>query len=179
MSKAIDEFNTGEYIECIESCCREIESANEYAIEARNLRGSLYMLKCEYQKAFEDFEFILNNETSSNRLKSNTCIKLTALNLQKGEEEKAFENYEKAIEFDPLNEDIYCNRAQVFAMKARFDECFKDFQKCIEINSEHKIAKLQKAFFEFRQFYAQLSSLINKLITSTHRIFGILILFKC
>ena len=40
-------------------------------------------------------------------------------------------------------------------MKSRFDECFKDFEKCIQINPNHKIAKLQKAFFEFRQFYAQ------------------------
>jgi Tfp pilus assembly protein PilF len=70
------------------------------------------MLKCEYKKANEDFDYILNNENSSNRLKSNTCIKLTALNLQKGEEDQAFENYEKAIEYDPSNEDIYCNRAQ-------------------------------------------------------------------
>jgi hypothetical protein len=38
---------------------------------------------------------------------------MTALNLQKGEDYEAFVNYEKAIELDPLNEDIYCNRAQV------------------------------------------------------------------
>ncbi len=41
----------------------------------------------------------------------------TALNLQNGEEEQAFENYDKAITIDPDNEDIYCNRAQVYAMK--------------------------------------------------------------
>jgi hypothetical protein len=52
-------------------------------------------------------------------------------------------------------------------MKARFEECFKDFEKCIELNSDHKIAKLQKAFFEFRQFYAQLSMYIQATNTSS------------
>ncbi len=45
--------------------------------------------------------------------------------------------------------------------KGRFEECFKDFDKCIELNNEHKIAKLQKAFFEFRQFYGQLSMVMT------------------
>jgi len=126
-------------------------------MEARNLRGSLYMVKCEFEQAKQDFDIILNDEHASPRLKSNTLVKLTALNLQKGDEESAYENYERAIEIDPTNEDIYCNRAQVYAMKGRFDDSFKDFDKCIELNGEHKIAKLQKAFFEFRQFYAQLA----------------------
>jgi tetratricopeptide (TPR) repeat protein len=42
-------------------------------------------------------------------------------------------------------------------MKGKFEECFSDFDKCLEINSENKIAKIQKAFFQFRQFYAQFS----------------------
>ena len=51
-------------------------------------------------------------------------------------------------------------------MKARFDECFKDFEKCIEINPDHKIAKLQKAFFEFRQFYAQFTMYMQATTTN-------------
>ena len=35
------------------------------------------------------------------------------------------------------------------------------YDRCIEINSGHKIAKLQKAFFEFRQFYAQFTMYIQ------------------
>lgn len=161
IKEAIEYFNKGEYEECIVTCTKEIEAENEYALEARNLRGSLYMLKCEYALATEDFYYILEHENCSDRIKSNTCIKLTALNLQRGDEQKAFDNYDRAIEYDPLNEDIYCNRAQVYAMKSRFDECFADFKKCIELNPDHKIAKLQKAFFEFRQFYAQFSMYIQ------------------
>jgi tetratricopeptide (TPR) repeat protein len=130
MKEAIDRFNGGQYPECIDACTKEIAAANEHALEARNLRGSLLMLKCEYAKATDDFEAVLASE-GHGRLKANTCIKLTALNLQRGEEDEAFDNYERAIGFDPDNEDIYCNRAQVFAMKARFDECFKDFQRWV------------------------------------------------
>ena len=54
------------------------------------------------------------------KIKSNTLIKLTALNLQKGEESEAFANYDKAIELDPDNEDIYCNRAQVIPSQNNF-----------------------------------------------------------
>lgn len=154
---AIDEFNSGDFTNCIATCTKEINETKAYVLEAKNLRGSLYMLKCQYKEARSDFEDILNDETASNRLKSNTYIKLTALNLQNGQEQEAFENYDKSIQIDPTNEDIYCNRAQVFAMKGRFEDSFKDFEKCIELNSSHKIAKIQKAFFEFRQFFAQLS----------------------
>ena len=149
MKFAIDEFNSGDFTSCIATCTKEIEEAKAYVLEAKNLRGSLYMLKCQYKEARVDFEDILNDENSSDRLKSNTYIKLTALNLQNGQELEAFENYEKAIQIDPSNEDIYCNRAQVFAMKGRFEDSFKDFDKCLELNPNHKIAKIQIAFFEF------------------------------
>lgn len=170
MKEAIDQFISGDYETCIDTCTKEILEDKAYALESHNLRGSLFMLKCEYTKASEDFDYVLENEYAYDRIKSNTCIKLTALNLQRGDEDKAFANYERAIDYDPLNEDIYCNRAQVFAMKSRFDECFADFAKCIEINSEHKIAKLQKAFFEFRQFYAQISMYMNATTSNSENV---------
>lgn len=34
---------------------------------------------------------------------------------------------------------------------------YYEFFKYLELNCEHKIARLQRAFFQFRQFYAQLS----------------------
>jgi len=117
MLNALVQFEAGNYAQCIDHCTEVIESDREFSLEARNLRGSLYMLRCQYKAAKSDFEFILDSKKASPRLKSNTCIKQTALNLQNGEEEQAFENYDKAITIDPDNEDIYCNRAQVYAMK--------------------------------------------------------------
>ncbi len=157
MREALDEFNNGNYPKCIQLLTEEIENNKQYILEATNLRGSLFMLKCQYKQAKQDFDFLLSNSDASNRLKSNTYIKLTALNLQNGEEDDAFNNYDKAIEIDSLNEDIYCNRAQVYAMKGKFEECFADFDKCLQLNPDNKIAKIQKSFFEFRQFYAQFS----------------------
>jgi import receptor subunit TOM70 len=157
MREALDEFNSGNYPKCIQLLTDEIENNKQYILEATNLRGSLFMLKCQYKQAKQDFDLILNNPDASNRLKSNTYIKLTALNLQNGQEDDAFINYDKAIEIDSLNEDIYCNRAQVYAMKGKFEECFADFDKCLEINPDNKIARIQKSFFQFRQFYAQFS----------------------
>lgn len=177
IKQAIDEFNEGKYEACIGTCTQEINEGREHAMEARNLRGSLHMLRCQYKEALDDFKAILDDpnpsslsnvtyrgesadnvqEANNRRLKSNTLIKLTALNLQNSQETEAFENYQRAIEIDPTNEDIYCNRAQVFAMKNRFEDSFKDFDKVLELNEDHKIARLQKAFFQFRQFYAQLA----------------------
>lgn len=157
MKEALDQFNSGNYTECIELLTEEIVNKKQFVLDATNLRGSLYMLKCQYKEAKQDFDFVLNHSEASKRLKSNTYIKLTALNLQNGQEDDAFVNYERAIELDNTNEDIYCNRAQVFAMKGKFEDCFADFDKCLELNSQNKIAKIQKAFFEFRQFYAQFS----------------------
>jgi len=166
MKDAVDAFNKGDYNKCIEYCNEEIQNSNPYILEAKNLRGSLFMLTCQYNESKEDFNSILNDPNSSNRLKSNTLIKLTALNLQNSQDKEAFENYDRAIELDPSNEDIYCNRAQVHAMKNNFAECFKDFDTCLEINPSHRVARLQKAFFEFRQFYTQLSIYLQATQTS-------------
>ena len=43
-------------------------------------------------------------------------------------------------------------------MKGRYDDSFKDFDKSIELNPNHKIACLQKAFFQFRKFNSELLS---------------------
>jgi import receptor subunit TOM70 len=43
-------------------------------------------------------------------------------------------------------------------MKGRYEESFKDFDKSIELNPNHKIACLQKAFFQFRKFNSELLS---------------------
>ena len=106
MFEAVNEFKAGHYTECIELCTQEIDALNEFYLEALNLRGSLCMLTCQYQLARVDFERLLEDPKSSNRLKSNTYIKLTALNLQVNNDEEAFKNYDEAISIDPSNEDI-------------------------------------------------------------------------
>jgi hypothetical protein len=79
MREALDEFNNGNYPKCIQLLTDEIENNKQYILEATNLRGSLFMLKCQYKQAKQDFDFLLNNLDASNRLKSNTYIKLTAI----------------------------------------------------------------------------------------------------
>lgn len=119
------------------------------------------MLQCDYFKSLNDFNLLINNNMDENdqeikRLISNSLIKLTALNLQYNQDEEAFNNYEKAITIDPLNEDIYCNRAQVLAMKSKFNESFQDFNRALEINPKHKLAKLQHDFFKYRQLFQEI-----------------------
>jgi hypothetical protein len=46
MCDAINEFNNGNYVKCIEICSKEIDEANEYALEARNLRGRFFKYSC-------------------------------------------------------------------------------------------------------------------------------------
>jgi tetratricopeptide (TPR) repeat protein len=132
IKNAINEFNNGNYDKCIEYCTNEVDQNGRYQNEVLNLRGSLFMLRCQFDESIKDFNKLLNNDSASNRVcflfkffilfsmiflfckvKSNTLIKMTALNLQRNEEYEAFINYDKAISIDQNNEDIYCNRAQV------------------------------------------------------------------
>lgn len=43
-------------------------------------------------------------------------------------------------------------------MKGVYEESFKDFDKSIELNPDHKIARLQKAFFQFRKLNGEILS---------------------
>ena len=65
---------------------------------------------------------------------------MTATDLQRNDDYHAYIKYEKAIEIDETNDDIYCSRAQVrlsrsenrlliFDVLFRFTQCVQDFQK--------------------------------------------------
>ena len=63
-----------------------MDNKQQYILEARNLRGSLYMLKCQYKEAKADFDYILKFVNShpdfkvksslTGTLKSNTDTKI-------------------------------------------------------------------------------------------------------
>lgn len=73
---AIQEFNNGDYDKCIEYCTKDIENpANidsnvhqKYINELLNLRGSLYMLKCQFNDAIKDFNRLLSNDSASKQV---------------------------------------------------------------------------------------------------------------
>ena len=69
IQNAIVEFNNGDYEKCIENCTSEVNKLNgKYVNEALNLRGSLYMLRCQFNESINDFNELLSNENASKRV---------------------------------------------------------------------------------------------------------------
>ena len=65
---AVNTFNDADYEKCIDYCTNEIDANGKYVNEALNLRGSLYMLRCQYVEAINDFNRILASENASKRV---------------------------------------------------------------------------------------------------------------
>lgn len=70
MIDAIDCFTQGDFDACIAHCSSVIDKPGEIKcrMEALNLRASIYMLRCQYQEALDDFNRILGDENASNQV---------------------------------------------------------------------------------------------------------------
>jgi hypothetical protein len=70
MFAAVNCFETGDFNGCIAHCSCLIDAPGEikYRMEALNLRATIYMLRCQYKEAVDDFNRILNDNKASNRV---------------------------------------------------------------------------------------------------------------
>ena len=56
---------------------------------------------------------------------------------EKGDHDKAIEDYNKIIELNPEDADAYLNRGNAYYGKGEFDRAIEDYSKAIELNPEY------------------------------------------
>ena len=95
--------------------------------EAKLLRATFYILSKQQEKAFDDLEDIIENQNASPKVRANALIKRASLFIQRCKDPQqdsllSFKDFEKAIEIDPTNADVYHHRGQV--RRRFFKPCF-------------------------------------------------------
>ena len=86
--------------------------------EAKLLRATFYILSKQQEKAFDDLKDIIENQNASPKVRANALIKRASLFIQRCKDPQqdsllSFKDFEKAIEIDPTNADVYHHRGQV------------------------------------------------------------------
>ena len=100
--------------------------------EAKLLRATFYILSKQQEKAFDDLEDIIENQNASPKVRANALIKRASLFIQRCKDPQqdsllSFKDFEKAIEIDPTNADVYHHRGQVkMILKALTQTSFYD-----------------------------------------------------
>lgn len=118
--RAIQAFKAGNFNDIIPACTEEIETCedeSEYKLEAILLRGTFYLLSGQYDLSLTDFNTVINNQEADAKLRSNALTKRASLHMQTEQKELSFEDFDKAIQIDPENPDVYHHRGQVMKMK--------------------------------------------------------------
>lgn len=151
--QAKEALDTEKYEEIIPACTKEIESEDsdaKYKIEAKLLRGTMYLLVGSLKEAVKDFDDIINEPEVSTAIKVNALIKRASLNVQSEQHQKGFEDFNAAEQMDSQNADVYHQRGQVYILLEKLDEALIDFQKAVELAPEMCSAHVQKCYSDYR-----------------------------
>lgn len=152
--RAIKAFKDGNFNDIIPACTEEIESCedeSEYKLEAILLRGTFYLLSGQYDLSLIDFNTVINNPEASPKLRSNALTKRASLHMQTEQKEMSFVDFDKAIEIDPENPDVYHHRGQVFLLVEQLSDAVADFTKATDLMPKNPLTYVHKLYSEYRQ----------------------------
>lgn len=174
LSRAKKALKDGKYEDIIPACNEEIDNESDddekRKLEARLLRGTMFLLLGSLADASNDFDYIINSPTVDTAIKVNALVKRASLNVQNDQHEKGFEDFAMAEKLDPTNADVFNQRGQVYVLLEKLDEAMADFNAAVELVPEMCSAVVQKCYAEYR--YAleiQNQVQIYNAIQATHR----------
>ena len=137
----IENFTNAEIEDAITNLSKAIELNSGY-VDAYYIRGFLYVLEEDYDKAIADFDRAIeldpdNNDTIFAKLTGAPAYLLRAgAYYEKDDYDAAIADFDKVIEMDPGHSDAYYLRGEVHYFNNEDDKAIADFNRAIELKSE-------------------------------------------
>jgi len=152
---AREALKAGDYENIIKHCDEEIETKGDRVHEATLLRATFYILSKQADVAMEDLTRLIEEETASANIRVNALIKRASLYIQQCKDpskdpELSFADFEKAVELDPDNADIYHHRGQVHLLIDATNKAIVDFTKACSLQPNFAVAYIQKLYTDYR-----------------------------
>jgi len=137
-----------QYDDIIELCTKEIDQEGKYSNYTYLLRGTLYTLMCDIDKAMDDFNNVMKLEDNqvNNKLKVDALIKRGSLHMQEAKEQECYKDFSDAIEIDANDTNIYHHRGQLYFLTERLNEAQADFEKAISLDPKFVAPRLQLGY---------------------------------
>jgi len=139
--QAIIYTQIGDYQRAGEICAKAISAVPHFA-QAYSIRASVYFYQRDYYHALKDCEKAIQLD-SSNTLayKVKGWIHAKAGEIDKGELEKAIENFNRVIKLDPEDVNTYYNRGMAFYKEGKKEQAIADFNRVISIGTEPELSQ--------------------------------------
>lgn len=139
--KGEDLYNNGEY-ETALAVFKEFAEKQPELYEARINIGNCYIKLKQYDKAIEEFEFVLGKleeergDLEGNETAASVYASLGELYMDKEDFEKAKDYFEKSIAIDPSNYALSYNVAEILFNSNNIDEAIHYYKLAAEIKPE-------------------------------------------
>ena len=134
-------YNQGEYEKALAVFEEFVESQPEL-YEARVNIGNCYIRLRQYDKAMEEFQFVLEKlkqekgDLEGNKMASSIYASLGELYMDKNDFEKAKEYFEKSIHIDPSNHALSYNVAEILFSSNEIDEAIHYYELTAKIKPD-------------------------------------------
>ncbi|KAI0327469.1 ADP/ATP carrier receptor [Cubamyces sp. BRFM 1775] len=114
--------------------------------EALNLRGTFKFLMTDVEGAKADFLESLQLDPTLTQ----TWVKIASVWMEQGDPKQAFESFEKAIEYNPNDPDIYYHRGQVLFIMNEFGDAAENYTKSTELDDKFVFSHIQLAVAQYK-----------------------------
>jgi len=146
--EAVQQMKNNEFESVVEICNKQIENEGRFKIISTLLRGTLYTLMSDVDKAIADYNIVIESGESSenNPLIINALIKRGSLFMQMGKDVECYNDFEKALKIDDKAVNAYHHRGQLYFLTERLSDAKKDFQRAIDLDPEFVAPRLQLGY---------------------------------
>jgi tetratricopeptide (TPR) repeat protein len=143
-------------------------------------RGCVYLELCEYDKAVEDFNKVIELDPKHPTVYS----KLGRICYEKGDYNQAMDYFNKAVKVYPTSDVVYYDRGALYTEIGEYDKAIEDYKKAIKFAKTKKLSiseypmygiaevyfmqgKLNEALIQIDNVLQILRSFLNALLPST------------
>ncbi|KIM60211.1 hypothetical protein SCLCIDRAFT_1216967 [Scleroderma citrinum Foug A] len=114
--------------------------------EALNLRGTFKFLTSDVPGAKAD----LQESLVLNPALTQSLVKLASVHMEEGDNRQALESFERAIEVDPSDPDVYYHRGQVHFITNDFAAASENYTKSTTLDSTFVFSHIQLAVAQYK-----------------------------
>ena len=136
-----------QYDKALVDANRAIELAPDYA-RAYLTRAVIYLYMENNVNAIEDFNKAIELYPKPNVV---AYLNRGAAYRNIGRYEETFKDYEKSIEIDPTNPDVYSSRGHANFLLKKYDDALRDINKALELNQNPVTALYDPALALYRR----------------------------
>ncbi|UJR28259.1 hypothetical protein I4U23_009509 [Adineta vaga] len=150
LSRAYQAYDECHFSDIPSLCTQELELSlpSPYKLQALLFRGSFYLLMGDYKEALTDFNTVINDPNTSEKMKINAELKRANTKIHQRDLEGAMYEYDQCIRTHPDTCAPHVHRGMLKTLLESYSEAADDFKEALNISPTNLRAKYQQLINE-------------------------------